>query len=82
MTPLYDLIISTRRAAKFTGHSQNNDGKIIWVKMAGQSKQTFKGIHRLSDANIAQRLQKYDLIDQVATTTEVLHRFRLKEKTQ
>lgn len=76
--PLFDLIISTRRVAKFGGHTQSNDGKILWIKRAGCDKQLPQQIHRLSDSDILAKLDRYQLIDQVATSTEIWHRYTLK----
>ena len=75
--PLFDLIIATRRAVKFAGHGQSNDGRITRIKKAGDDWKELKNTFRLSDQVIMARLEPYTLIDQVATSTEIWHRYRL-----
>lgn len=72
--PLYDLVIATRRAAKFSGTTQSNDGKITWIKKAGHAKITeFRETLRLSSAAVQKRLAGYTLVEQRTTPTEVIH---------
>lgn len=52
----FDLIIATRKVAKFAGHVQSSDGKITWWKQAGQEKVNLKGTLRLTDTTIAMKL--------------------------
>lgn len=75
--PIFDLIIVTRRVAKFTGHTQSNDGKILWIKRAGCDKQFPQRIHRLSDADTQAKLARYELVKQVAQPTEIWHYYKL-----
>ncbi len=77
--PQFDLIIATRKVAKFAGHTQSNDGKITWWKQAGQDRVNPKGTLRLTNTVIAMRLKKYELVEQKATGTEVRHCYRLKD---
>ena len=75
----FDLIIATRKVAKFAGHVQSSDGKITWWKQAGQEKVSPKGTLRLTDTVIAMKLKKYELVKQEATGTEIWHCFKLKD---
>lgn len=78
--PLFDLLIATRKVAKFSGTVQSNDGRIVRIKKAGQDWQEPKSTWRLSDPAIIERLADYTLVDQVATGTEIWHRYTLKNR--
>lgn len=75
--PIFDLIIATRRVAKFAGHTQSNDGKVLWIKRAGFDKQFPQRIHRLSDKDMQAKLSRYELVKQVANPTEIWHYYKL-----